>query len=66
MNYFELLVQTIKETAPAAMKMTEEEYQAMKASVLKDAADTGRLSIYQLMVGVFESLDHKRAQLSKN
>lgn len=66
MKYFELLVQTINETAPAAMKMSEEEYQAMKSSVLKDAANTGRLSIYQFMVEVFESLDHKRAQLSKN
>lgn len=66
MKYFELLVQTINETAPAAMKMTEGEYQEMKSSVLKDAADTGRLQIYQFMVEVFEALDHKRAQLNNN
>ena len=60
MDRFVLLIKTAKEAEPYVLKMSESEYQKLKRETLKDAADTGRLSVYQFMTEVFELLEEKR------
>ena len=62
MDYFNLLIKTVKEVEPYAIKMTASEYETHKQEAFKNAADTGCLSIYNFMVEVFELLDNKRKE----
>ena len=62
MDYFKLLVDTVKELEPSMVKLPEAEYQTHKREILKDAADTGRIHVYNFIIEVFEIMDGKRAK----